>query len=99
MSSSVSTRNPVRIASSVSLGMKNVTSRIRSTSRFLARLALGGVAKSSIEQWNPSAYAIDPDSDNAAVYRRRYATFRKLYPRIQDLMHGLGSNFEASERG
>ena len=52
---------------------------------FLARLAIGGVSTSSIKCWNPAAYTIEPDFNSAAVYRSRYATFRKLYPRIRDL--------------
>jgi xylulokinase len=59
---------------------------------FLARLALGGVSTASIKIWNPNADAIEPNDDNAAVYQRRYATFRDLYPRLRDLMHGLGSD-------
>jgi sugar (pentulose or hexulose) kinase len=46
---------------------------------------------SAIEQWNPAAFAIEPDSRNARVYEKRYATFRKLYPRIRDLMEELGA--------
>jgi xylulokinase len=60
---------------------------------FLARLALGGVPKSSIKNWNPGAYTINPSLDDAAVYRRRYVAFRELYPRIRDLAHKLGSDF------
>jgi xylulokinase len=59
---------------------------------FLARLALGGVSTSSIKLWNPSADAIEPNPDTAAVYRHRYGTFRDLYPRLRDLTHGLGSD-------
>ena len=61
---------------------------------FLARLAIGGVSRSSINCWNRAAYKIEPDFTNAAVYRRRYATFRKLYPRIRDLTHGPGVDSE-----
>jgi xylulokinase len=61
---------------------------------FLARLAIGGVSKSSIKSWNPAACTIEPDPHNAAVYQRRYTTFRELYPRIRDLMHGLGVDDE-----
>ena len=61
---------------------------------FLARLAIGGVSRASIKCWNPAAYKIEPDFNNAAVYRRRYATFRKLYPRIRDLTHGPGVDSE-----
>jgi hypothetical protein len=49
---------------------------------------------SAIEQWNPAAFAIEPDSRNARVYEKRYATFRKLYPRIRDLMEKLGAGSE-----
>jgi hypothetical protein len=49
---------------------------------------------SAIEQWNPAAFAIEPDSRNARVYEKRYATFRKLYPRIRDLMEELGAGSE-----
>jgi xylulokinase len=55
---------------------------------FLARLAIDRVSRSSIKCWNPAASTIEPDLNNAAVYRRRYATFRELYPRIRDLTHG-----------
>ena len=61
---------------------------------FLASLAIGGVSRSSIKSWNPAAYTIEPDFNNAAFYRRRYATFRKLYPRIRDLTHGPGVDDE-----
>ncbi len=61
---------------------------------FLARLAIGGVSRASIKCWNPAAYKIEPDFNNAAVYRRRYATFRKLYPRIRGLTHGPGVDSE-----
>jgi xylulokinase len=61
---------------------------------FLARLAIGGVSSSSIKCWNPAAYTIEPDLHNADVYQRRYAAFRDLYPRIRDLMHGLGAGNE-----
>ena len=53
---------------------------------FLARLAIGDVSASAIKQWNPAAFTIEPDPRNARVYAKRYATFRKLYPRIRDLM-------------
>ena len=53
---------------------------------FSARLALGDVSKSAIKQWNPAAFRIEPDPRNARLYKRRYATFRELYPRIRDLM-------------
>jgi hypothetical protein len=56
---------------------------------FLARLAIGGVSRSSIKSRNPAAYTIEPDLNNADVYRRRYATFLDLYPRIRDLMVDL----------
>ena len=39
-------------------------------------------------------YDIEPDSRNARVYEERYATFRKLYPRIRDLMEELGADSE-----
>jgi xylulokinase len=58
---------------------------------FLARLALGDVSRSAIKQWNPAALTIEPDSRNAHVYQKRYATFRALYPRIRDLMADLGT--------
>jgi xylulokinase len=61
---------------------------------FLARLALGDVSKSAIKQWNPAASTIEPDPRNARVYERRYATFRKLYPRIRDLMEELSAGSE-----
>ena len=32
---------------------------------------------------------ITPDPGNADVYRRQYAIFRELYPRIRDLMQRL----------
>ena len=63
-------------------------------SAFLARLPIGGISRPSIKCWNPAAYTIEPDFNNAAVYRRRYATFRKLYPRIRDLTHGSGVDNE-----
>ena len=62
---------------------------------FLARLALGDVSKSAIKQWNPAAFTIEPDPRNARVYKRRYMAFRKLYPRIRDLMEELGASGEA----
>ena len=61
---------------------------------FLARLALGYLSKSEIKQWNPAALTIEPDPRNASVYEKRYATFRKLYPRIRDLMEELGAESE-----
>jgi xylulokinase len=61
---------------------------------FLARLAIGGVSRSAIKQWNPASLTIEPDPRNAAVYEKRYATFRKLYPRIRDLMEELGAESE-----
>jgi xylulokinase len=61
---------------------------------FLARLALGDVAKSAIKQWNPAAFAIEPDSRNARVYEKRYAMFRALYPRMRDIMAELGAGGE-----
>jgi xylulokinase len=65
---------------------------------FLARLALGDVSKSAIKQWNPAAFTIEPDPRNARLYKKRYATFRELYPRIRDLMEelGVGSETEMS---
>ena len=65
---------------------------------FLARLALGDVSKSAIKQWNPDAFRIVPDPRNARLYKRRYAIFRELYPRIRDLMGelGVGSETEIS---
>jgi len=64
---------------------------------FLARLAIGGVSRSSIKAWNPIAFAIQPNPSHAALYQRRYATFRSLYPRIRDLMVELGADNEAAE--
>jgi xylulokinase len=61
---------------------------------FLARLALGDVAKSAIKQWNSAAFTIEPDPRNARLYKRGYATFRELYPRIRDLMEELGASVE-----
>jgi xylulokinase len=61
---------------------------------FLARLALGDVSKSAIKQWNPAAFAIEPDPRNARVYGKRYATFRALYPRMRDIMPDLGAGSE-----
>ena len=61
---------------------------------FLARLALGYVSRSAIKQWNPPAFTIKPDPRNAPVYEKRYATFRKVYPRIRDLMAELGADNE-----
>ena len=65
---------------------------------FSQRLALGDVSKSAIKQWNPDAFRIVPDPRNARLYKRRYATFRELYPRIRDLMGelGVGSETEMS---
>jgi hypothetical protein len=65
---------------------------------FLARLALGEVSKSAIKQWNPAAFTIEPDPRNARVYEKRYATFRKLYPRIRDLMEELGAGSDSEMR-
>jgi xylulokinase len=62
---------------------------------FLARLAIGGVSRSAIKQWNPAALTITPDPRNAPIYEKRYATFRKLYPRIRDLMEELGADGES----
>jgi xylulokinase len=62
---------------------------------FLARLALGDVSRSAIKQWNPAAFRIVPDPRNAPVYEKRYATFRKLYPRIRDLMEELGAGSDS----
>jgi xylulokinase len=39
-------------------------------------------------------YDIEPDSRNARVYEKRYATFRKLYPRVRDLTEELGADSE-----
>jgi xylulokinase len=61
---------------------------------FLARLAIGDVSRSAIKQWNPAAFAIEPDPRNMRVYEKRYATFRKLYPRIRDLMEELSADRE-----
>jgi xylulokinase len=61
---------------------------------FLARLAIGGVSKAAIKQWNPAAFTIEPDPRNAGLYKRRYATFRELYPRIRDLMDELSASGE-----
>ncbi len=65
---------------------------------FLARLAIGGVSRSAIKQWNPAAFTIEPDPHNARVYEKRYATFRKLYPRIRDLMEELGADSATDEQ-
>ena len=61
---------------------------------FLARLALGDVSKSVINQWNPTAFTIEPDRRSARLYKRRYATFLELYPRIRDLMEELSASGE-----
>jgi xylulokinase len=58
---------------------------------FLARLALGEISKSAIKQWNPAAFTIEPDPRNAPLYEKRYAMFRKLYPRLRDIMAGLSA--------
>jgi xylulokinase len=61
---------------------------------FLARLAVGDVSKTAIKQWNPAAFTIEPDPRNARVYERGNTIFRKLYPRIRDLMEELGAGSE-----
>jgi xylulokinase len=61
---------------------------------FLARLAVDDVSKAAIKQWNPAAFTIEPDPRNARVYERGYTIFRKLYPRIRDLMEELGAGSE-----
>jgi xylulokinase len=61
---------------------------------FLARFAIGEASKTAIKQWNPAAFTIEPDPHNARIYEKRYATFRKLYPRIRDLMEELGLDTE-----
>jgi xylulokinase len=66
---------------------------------FLARLAVGDVSKAAINQWNPAAFAIEPDPRNARVYESRYAAFRELYPRIRDLMKELGAGSETVVSG
>ena len=58
----------------------------------MARLAIGDVSRSAIKQWNPAALTIEPDPRNAPVYEKRYGTFRKLYPRIRDIMTELGAD-------
>ena len=65
---------------------------------FLARLAIGDVSRSAIKQWNPAAYTIEPDPRNAPLYGKRYATFRKLYPRIRDLTQELGADSKTDAR-
>ncbi len=65
---------------------------------FLARLAIGGASRSAIKQWNPAAFAIEPDLHNTRVYAKRYATFRILYPAIRDLMQELGADSETDAR-
>jgi xylulokinase len=62
---------------------------------FLARLAIGGVSKSAIRQWNPPVFTIEPDPRNARLYGKRYATFRDLYPRMRDIMADLGAESDA----
>jgi xylulokinase len=59
---------------------------------FLAMLAIGEVSKSEIDRWNTAAFTIEPDPRNTRVYERRYATFRKLYPGISDLMEELSAD-------
>src|SRR6202453_139780 len=61
---------------------------------FLARLAIGEASKSAIKRWNPAAFTIEPDPRNARLYKRRYVTFRELYPRIRDSMAELGAGSE-----
>jgi sugar (pentulose or hexulose) kinase len=39
-------------------------------------------------------YDIEPDSRDPRVHEERYAIFRKLYPRIRDLMEELGADSE-----
>jgi sugar (pentulose or hexulose) kinase len=46
----------------------------------------------------PAALTIEPDPHNAPVYEKRYATFRKLYPRIRDLMEELGDTEMSSAK-
>ncbi len=58
---------------------------------FLAQNSQSAMSRrSAIKQWNPAAFTIEPDPRNGRVYWRRYASFRKLYPRIRDLMAELG---------
>jgi hypothetical protein len=61
---------------------------------FLSRLAIGEVSGSAIKQRNPAAFTIEPDPRHPRVHEERYATFRKLYPRIRDLMEELGADSE-----
>jgi hypothetical protein len=41
-----------------------------------------------------AAFTIEPDPRHARVYESRYATFRKLYPRIRDRMEELSADRE-----
>lgn len=55
---------------------------------FLAALAIGDVRSDDIADWNPTVSEIVPDRSLAGVYERQYRTFRELYPRTRDLLHG-----------
>lgn len=57
---------------------------------FLAALAVGDVRRDDIRTWNPVAYEIAADPENAEVYRRQYGVFKELYPRTKDLMRTVG---------
>ena len=57
---------------------------------FLAALAVGDVSRQAIKSWNPAASRLEPDLDNADIYRQRYEVFRELYVRTKDLAATLG---------
>ncbi len=54
---------------------------------FLAAVAVGDVDRDAIARWNPVDHTIAPDPAHAAVYARRYSTFRRLYEATRPLMH------------
>ncbi|MEQ8357133.1 MAG: FGGY-family carbohydrate kinase [Kiloniellaceae bacterium] len=53
---------------------------------FLAAVGLGDVEAADIGGWNPIERNLRPRPETAAVYRRQYRVFRRLYEQTKDLM-------------
>jgi xylulokinase len=45
-----------------------------------------------VSGWNPIERVVEPDAGRAAVYERRYATYRELYRATADLVHELSDD-------
>ena len=88
------TRNQVwlQAVSDVTGRCQHIASQTRGASygnAFLASLAIGQSALADIARWNPTSRVIEPRSELAPLYGRRFALYKQLYNQTKAIMYAL----------